>query len=49
VVSALHNKYEKSYISCALGKELWDALEAKFEFLMLVASCTSWSNCLTIR
>jgi hypothetical protein len=30
VISALHNKYEKSYISCASGKELWDALEAKF-------------------
>jgi hypothetical protein len=30
VISALHSKYEKSYISCASGKELWDALEAKF-------------------
>jgi hypothetical protein len=30
VISALHSKYEKNYISCALGKELWDALEAKF-------------------
>jgi hypothetical protein len=29
VISALH-KYEKNYISCASGKELWDALEAKF-------------------
>jgi hypothetical protein len=30
VISALHSKYEKSYISCASDKELWDALEAKF-------------------
>jgi hypothetical protein len=30
VISALHSKYKKSYISCAPGKELWDALEAKF-------------------
>jgi hypothetical protein len=30
VISALYSKYEKSYISCASGKELWDALEAKF-------------------
>ena len=30
VISALHPKYEKNYISCTLGKELWDALEAKF-------------------
>jgi hypothetical protein len=30
VISALHSKYEKSYISCASGKELWDALEEKF-------------------
>jgi hypothetical protein len=30
VISALHNKYEKSYISCASGEELWDALETKF-------------------
>jgi hypothetical protein len=30
VISALHNKYQKSYISCASDKELWDALEAKF-------------------
>jgi hypothetical protein len=30
VISALHSKYEKNYIACASGKELWDALEAKF-------------------
>jgi hypothetical protein len=30
VIIVLHNKYEKSYISCAPGKKLWDALEAKF-------------------
>ena len=30
VISALHPKYEKNYISCTSGKELWDALEAKF-------------------
>ena len=29
VISALHPMYEKNYIS-TLGKELWDALEAKF-------------------
>ena len=28
VISALHPKYEKNYISCTSGKELWDALEA---------------------
>ena len=30
VISALHPKYEKNYISCTSGKELWDPLEAKF-------------------
>jgi hypothetical protein len=30
VISALHNKYEKNYISCASGQVLWDALVAKF-------------------
>jgi hypothetical protein len=30
VISALHPKYEKSYISFSSGKDLWDALEAKF-------------------
>ena len=30
VISALHSKYEKKYISCASGKELWDALKVKF-------------------
>ena len=31
MISALHPKYEKNYISCTSAKELWDALEAKFE------------------
>ena len=26
VISALHPKYEKNYISCTSDKELWDAL-----------------------
>ena len=30
VTSALHNKYENSYLRCPTGKELWDALNAKF-------------------
>jgi hypothetical protein len=30
VISALHPKYEKSYISFPSGKDLWYALEAKF-------------------
>jgi hypothetical protein len=30
VISALHPKYEKSYISFSSSKDLWDALEAKF-------------------
>ena len=30
VISALHSKYEKNYISCTSDKELWDTLEAKF-------------------
>ena len=30
VISALHPKYEKNYISCISDKELWDALKAKF-------------------
>jgi hypothetical protein len=29
VISALYPKYEKNYISCTSGKELWDALEVK--------------------
>ena len=30
VISALHPKYEKNFKSCISGKELWDALKAKF-------------------
>ena len=30
MISALHPKYEKNYISCTSGKELWAALEAMF-------------------
>jgi hypothetical protein len=30
VISALHPKYEKNYISFPFGKDLWDALKAKF-------------------
>jgi hypothetical protein len=30
MISALRSKYEKNYISCTSGKELWDALETKF-------------------
>ena len=41
VISALHFKYEKNYISCTSDKELWDALEANLRFLMLAMSCTS--------
>jgi hypothetical protein len=30
VISALHSKYEDSYIPYTTGKDLWDALDAKF-------------------
>ena len=30
VISALHSKYENNYITCTIGKDLWDALDAKF-------------------
>jgi hypothetical protein len=30
VISALHSKYEDSYIPYTIGKDLWDALDAKF-------------------
>jgi hypothetical protein len=30
VISALHSKYEDSYIPYTTGKDLWDALNAKF-------------------
>ena len=30
MISALHPKYVKNYISCISDKDLWDALEAKF-------------------
>ena len=30
VISALHRKYEDNYISCTTGKDLWDALDAKY-------------------
>ena len=30
VISALHSKYENNYIPCTTGKDLWDALDAKF-------------------
>ena len=29
MISVLYPKYEKNYISCTSGKELWDALKAK--------------------
>jgi hypothetical protein len=31
MISALHPKYEKSYISFPSGKDLWDTLETKFD------------------
>ena len=31
VISALHSKYENNYIPCTTGKDLWDALDAKFD------------------
>jgi hypothetical protein len=30
VISAFHSKYEDSYIPYTTGKDLWDALDAKF-------------------
>jgi hypothetical protein len=30
MISALHNKYEDSYIPYTTSKDLWDALDAKF-------------------
>ena len=30
MISALHSKYENNYITCTIGKDLWDALDAKF-------------------
>jgi hypothetical protein len=30
VISALHSKYKDSYLCYTSGKELWDALDAKF-------------------
>ena len=30
MISALHSKYEDSYLRYTSGKELWDALDAKF-------------------
>ena len=31
MISALHSKYENNYITCTTGKDLWDALDAKFD------------------
>ena len=33
-----------AYASIDNGKDMWDALEAKFGVRMLALSCTSWSN-----
>ena len=30
MISALHSKYENNCITCMTGKDLWDALDAKF-------------------
>ena len=30
MISALHSKYEDSYLRYTSGKELWDTLDAKF-------------------
>jgi hypothetical protein len=50
VIGALANKYVDSYLTCTSAKELWDALDMRSSvFLMLVASCTLWSSCLTTR
>jgi hypothetical protein len=48
VISDLADKYVDSYITCTSTKQLWDTLDEKFGVLP-VASCISWSNCLTIR
>jgi hypothetical protein len=49
VIGALANKYVDSYLTCTSTKMLWDALDGSLLFLMLVASCTSWTSCLTTR
>ena len=30
MINALHSKYENNCITCTIGKDLWDALDAKF-------------------
>jgi hypothetical protein len=56
VFGAFANKYVDYYLTCTSAKELWDALDKKFgvsdagsELYIMVASCTSWSSCLTTR
>ena len=48
VISALHPKYEKNYISCT-SKSYGMLLRQSLEFLMLVVSCTLWNSCMTIK
>ena len=49
VISALDTKFQKSYIILPTGKELWMHLLKSLELLLLVASCISWSSCMTTR
>ena len=49
VISALHSKYEKNYISAHQTKSYGMFLRQSLEFLMLVVRCTLWSSCMTIK
>jgi hypothetical protein len=48
ILSVLANSIVDAYVSLQSGKEMWDALEAKYGVLMLVVSCMSWSSFMTI-
>jgi hypothetical protein len=49
VISAHDTKFQKSYISFLQGKSCGMHLLKSLELLTLVASCISWSSCMTTR
>jgi hypothetical protein len=49
VLSVLGDNLVDAYLHIRDGKELWDALEAKFGVVMPVANCMLWSSSMTTR
>ncbi len=49
LISVLADNIVDVYMHMPSGKDMWDALEAKFEFPTPATSCMSWSSSMTTR